>query len=214
MLDCTHDAPHLLAVPAEVSCLTALTAVSLEVNPMSAPGALDPLAALPRLERLELDGSLLRRPSRLAEPTALRELKVNFFSLASLPHAELVERGPYLRGLRGLHIFVHTDEEQGMVLATGLVGVRRQLIEPLRAATALAALWLAEAVFTSLCALVTADDVEDLLEGKLEVRELAVGQQILLEHGTFFRAASPPPAGRDRDSRGPRVVALVVSIDY
>lgn len=153
---------------------------------MSAPGALDALAALPRLERLEVDGSLLRRPSRLAAMTTLRSLTLNLWKLASLPHAELVERGPYLRDLRDLHLRVYTHaEEEAMVEATGLVDVRRQLIEPLRAATALTALRLEEAIYRTSCVLVTADNVDDLLEGKPAMRALAVSQQMLLEHGTF-----------------------------
>jgi hypothetical protein len=91
----------LKRVPAAMGALTALTHLAIGSYTMSAPGALDPLALLSRLEFLKFRADGLCTPSALAGLTSLRELVLLCAAFESR-EGPIVEPGLYLAGLRVL----------------------------------------------------------------------------------------------------------------
>lgn len=179
----------LLAIPLAVSALINLTSLRVgsghSVGALAAPGALDPLMCLPRLLRLEFPSAAVRQPSALTGLTGLRELKlhVNEYDFRASGDRSLVEAGPHLANLCSLEIQIRRISEE-FNPATN-VDVRRRVIEPLRAATALTSLRFdspyAAAQGPASFLLLTVDRIDDLVAGKPALRAFCACQEMLLK---------------------------------
>ena len=181
----------LPAIPLVVSALANLTSLRVgsrsAVGALAAPGALDPLICLPCLERLEFPSAAVRQPSALTGLTALRELvlHVSEEDFRASGDRPLIEAGLHLENLRSLEIQVYRADEE-FTPAT-ICDVRRRVIEPLGAATALKSLRFARGYLTSDAKgpasflLLTVDRIDDLVAGKPALRAFCAPQEMLLK---------------------------------